>query len=148
MRKKKRHWVWNLVILLTLVLCSLAFTAHYKNWVRLKDDHFSILSGIYYKELYYARLDSVFLVEKIPRLERISGFSAWALEKGVFKDSLNPGKKVYVFVDDLSHPKIKLVQRDSLVVFLNFADTTETRQMYEFLQARKSPGNTGLLPDN
>lgn len=145
---KKRHWIWNALIVLTLIICALAFTAHYKNWVRIGEDRIEVLSGIYYRQLPYAGLDSVTMVEKIPSMERVNGFSAWMKEKGVFKDSLNPAKNIYVFVDDLSDPKIKLVQRDSLVVFLNFADTTETRQMYEFLQARKSPENTGLLPDN
>ena len=145
---KKRHWIWNVLIVFTLIMCILAFLAHYKNWVRIGEDSMEVLSGIYYRELPYAGLDSVTMVERIPSMERLNGFSAWMKEKGVFKDSLNPAKKVYVFVDDLSHPKIKLLQRDSLVVFLNFADTTETRQMYEFLQARKSPGNTGLLPEN
>ena len=145
---KKRHWIWNVLIVFTLIMCILAFTAHYKNWVRIGEDRMEVLSGIYYRELPYAGLDSVTMVEKIPSMERLNGFSAWMKEKGVFKDSLNPGKKVYVFVDDLSHPKIKLLQRDSLVVFLNFADTTETRQMYEFLQARKSPEDTELLQDN
>ena len=48
---KKRHWVWNLLIVATLIICALAFLAHYKNWTRIKDDRLEILSGIYYLEL-------------------------------------------------------------------------------------------------
>ena len=144
MNWKKRHWIWNVLIVITLMICTLAFTAHYKNWIRIKEDHIEILSGIYYRELPFASLDSVKMVERIPSMERVNGFSAWLKEKGVFKDSLNPDNKVYVFVDDLSHPKIKLVHHDSLILFLNFADTTETRKMYELLQARQTGENSGL----
>jgi hypothetical protein len=117
-------------------MCGLAFTMHYKNWIRYKEDHISILSGIYYKELPFATLDSITMVERIPSMERISGFSAWAREKGIFRDSLHPGNKVYVYVDDLRQPKIKLVHRDSLVLFLNLQDTTETQKVFELLKDR------------
>jgi hypothetical protein len=133
-KQRKRHWIWNVLIVVTLFLCSLAFTAHYKNWIRFKEDHIRIFSGIYYKELPYTSLDSVVLVQRIPSMERINGFSAWAKEKGVFRDSLHPGNKVYVYVDDLRQPKIKLVHQDSLILFLNMPDTTETRKVFEMLR--------------
>ncbi len=122
---------------LTLLVCALAFAAHYKNWIRMEEDHVTIFSGIYYRELPYAGLDSVTMVDKIPSMERISGFSAWTTEKGVFKDSLHPQNKVYVYVDDLSQPKIRLVQDDSLLLFFNLSDSTRTRQVFEFLSARR-----------
>ncbi len=68
-----------------------------------------ILSGIYYKDLPYSSLNSVDMVDKIPSMERINGFSAWMMEKGVFRDSLKPENKVYVYVDDLSRKKIKIL---------------------------------------
>jgi hypothetical protein len=40
---------------------------------------------------------------------------------------------VYIFVDDLRHPKLKISYRDSLILFLNFADSVETHMMYELL---------------
>lgn len=125
-----------MLIVVTIILCCLAFTAHYKNWIRVKVDHFSILSGIYYKEVPYSSLDSVTIVKKIPSMERISGFSAWAREKGVFRDSIHPSNKVYVYVDDLRRPKIKLVHHDSLIMFLNMPDSTETMQVYDMLSER------------
>jgi hypothetical protein len=133
---KKRHWIWNVLIVFTLIVCSLAFTAHYKNWLKIKDDHFRIFSGIYYKEVPYDSLESVEMVKKIPAMERLNGFSAWTKEKGVFRDSLHPMNKVYVFVDDLRLPKIKLVHQDSLVVFLNLPDSTQTLGFYEMLKAK------------
>lgn len=148
MRRKNRHWRWNVLIAITLVVCALAFMAHYKNWIRLKEEHFSILSGIYYTKLPYAELDSVLLVEKIPQMERISGFSAWAVEKGVFKDSLNPQNQVYVYVDELRHPKIKLVHHDSLRVYLNVTDSTETLRMYEYLTAQLTAKRKQEVPEN
>ncbi len=129
--------MWNVLIVLTLIGCAMAFTAHYKNWVRLKDDHFTILSGIYYRELPYESLDSVTMVEKLPSMERINGFSAWTTEKGTFKDSLHPDNKVFVYVDNLSLPKIKLVHHDSLLMYLNLSDSTETVQLFETLKNRQ-----------
>lgn len=136
MAVRKRHWLWNILIVITILVCGLAFTIHYKNWTALEKDHLRIVSGIYYKELPYAEMNSVELVPRIPQMERISGFSAWKTEKGMFKDSLNPENTVYVYVDNLLHPKIKLVHQDSLKVFLNFADSTETQQMYQLLNTK------------
>lgn len=130
---KKRYWVWNLLIVITLIVCALAFTAHYKNWTRIKGDHLEILSGIYYLELPYADLDSVRMVAHIPSMERINGFSAWTSEKGIFRDSLNANNRVFVYVDDLAHAKMKVVYRDSLALYLNFSDSLETEKMYHFL---------------
>jgi len=136
MNWKKRHWILNLLILLTLLVCTLAFVVHYKNWTRIGEDRFEILSGIYYLELPYSEIDSVRMVAHIPSMERINGFSAWMREKGVFKDSLRAGNKVRVYVDDLAYPKIKVVHSDSLVLYLNFTDTLETNRIYNFLTAK------------
>ncbi|MGB5822017.1 MAG: hypothetical protein WBG90_21220 [Saonia sp.] len=130
--KKKRHWLWNILIFLTVMVCLLAFTAHYKNWIKIKEDHVRILSGVYYKELKFSDIDSVTMVERIPQMERINGFSAGTKEKGVFKDSLS-NTKTYVYVDNLNHSKIRLVYQDSLKLFLNLSDSTKTYTMYEFL---------------
>ena len=97
-----------------------------------------ILSGFYYKALKYSELDSVKFVEKIPPMERLNGFSAQKMGKGIyreFKDSLTY-KKVYVFVDDFSHQKIAVTYQDSLKLYLNLADSTETQAMYRFLVDR------------
>ena len=146
MNRKKRHWVWNVLIIITLVICILAFVLHYKNWVRLKEDRIDILSGIYYTEVPYARLEQVEMVARIPAMERINGFSAWTTEKGVFKDSINPEKKVYVYVDDLRLPKIKIVQDDSLTLYLNLSDSTQTRQLYERLTENQLQLKSEKLP--
>lgn len=138
MAGKKRHWLWNLLIVLTIFVCVLAFAAHYKNWTKIEEDHIRILSGVYYKELKFDEIDSVIMVDKIPQMERINGFSAWAKEKGIFKDSLRPNINISVFVDNLRQPKIKLVHNDSVPLFLNFSDSTETQQMYELLSEKIS----------
>ena len=94
-----------------------------------------ILSGFYYQKLKFADLDSVGYVDRIPPMERLNGFSALEKEKGVFrefKDSLTD-KKVFVYVDNLEHQKIRLVHNDSLKLFLNLKDSTETDQLYQFL---------------
>ncbi|MFT4832991.1 MAG: hypothetical protein ACI815_002654 [Psychroserpens sp.] len=131
-KNNKRPWMLNMLIVVTVIVVFLVFTAHYKNWIRTEKDAMEILSGIYYKELLFSEIDSVEMVEKIPSLERINGFSAMEREKGLFRDSIHE-TKVYMYVDRLSQPKIKVVYQDSLKLFLNLTDSTETQQMFQFL---------------
>lgn len=134
MSSKKRHWLWNILIVLTLVACTLAFVAHYKNWQKIEEGEFSIFSGIYHQKIPIADMDSIMLVEKLPEMERSSGFSWMAKEKGVFNDSITQ-TKVYVFVDDLRQQKIKLVHHDSLKIYFNLQDSLETQKIYTILQS-------------
>jgi hypothetical protein len=134
MAKTRRHWLLN-VLIVAAVLCSIAaFVAHAKNWTRLQEDRIQILSGLYYQEIPYGELDSVLWKDRIPQMERSHGFSYWAKEKGVFVDSLYPRRPVYVFVDDLRQHKIKVRYRDTVVLYLNFSDSLETRAMFRFLK--------------
>lgn len=116
-----------------------AFVAHYKNWTKVSTQDIQILSGAYYRQIQFADLDSVLLVDKIPPMERLNGFSAMAKEKGLFrefKDSLTD-KKVYVYLDNFDQQKIKVVYKDSLKLFLNLSDSLETDQLYRFLLDKK-----------
>jgi hypothetical protein len=134
MGKTRRHWILNILIVLA-VLCSLAaFVIHSKNWTRLQEGRMRILSGLYYQEVPFSELDSVLWKERIPQMERNHGFSFWAREKGVFVDSLHPGRPVYVFVDDLRQHKIKVRYRDTMVLYLNFSDSLETQAMFQVLE--------------
>jgi hypothetical protein len=127
----------------------MAFAAHYKNWTRIEPDKMTILSGIYYHDLKYEDLDNVEWVDKIPPMVRLNGFSAFEKGKGVyqeFKDTLTD-KKVYVFVDNFEHPKIRFVNKDDSQLFLNLKDSLETVEIYDFFkgkiagQSRMSEGN-------
>ena len=136
---KKRNRFWNVIVVLTVIICLIAFAAHYKNWTKIKPDGIQVLSGFYYAQIKFSDLDSVLLVEKIPPMVRLHGFSALEKEKGLFrefKDSLT-SKKVHVYVDNLQLRKIKLVFHDSLHLYINLADSTETQQMYQFLLNKK-----------
>ncbi|WP_062056545.1 hypothetical protein [Sediminicola sp. YIK13] len=137
-KNNKRPWMLNMLIVVTIIVVFLVFTAHYKNWIRAENDSMEILSGIYYKELRYADIDSVVMVQKIPSLERINGFSAMEREKGLFKDSIHK-TEVYMYVDRLSQPKIRVVYQDSLNLFLNLIDSTATQQMFQFLTDKIKP---------
>lgn len=93
------------------------------------------MSGFYSRTVDYKELDSVVFVARLPPMERLNGFSAMEKEKGVFrefKDSLTD-KKVYVFVDNISQQKIKLVYRDSVQLYLNLADSVKTLNLYNAL---------------
>ena len=133
MGKKKRHWLWNVLIVVTVVFCVLAFLEHYKNWHKIEEGSLRIFSGIYYQKVPLAEIDSVLLVDKLPEMERSSGFSWDMKEKGVFKDSITQAK-VYVFVDDLRQQKIKLVHHDSLKMYINLQDSLQTQELYSILQ--------------
>ncbi len=132
MSRKKRHWLWNILIVLTLIACVFAFILHYKNWHKVEEGRLKILSGIYYQNIPLAEIDSIQWVDKIPELERSNGFSWMEKEKGVFKDSLTQ-TKVYVFVDDLRQQKIRLVHNDSLKMFINFKDSLQTQNLFNFI---------------
>ncbi|PRX57154.1 hypothetical protein [Flagellimonas meridianipacifica] len=129
MSNKKRHWLWNVLIVLTLVFCASAFVMHYKNWHSIEEGELSITSGIYHLKIPISEIDSISFVKRIPEMERSHGFSWMEKEKGVFQDSLTQSK-VYVFVDDLRQQKIRLVHNDSLKVFLNFSDSLLTQKVY------------------
>ena len=121
------------MIILTLALCVLVFVEHYKNWHKIEEGDFKIFSGIYYQKIPLTELDSVLLVDKLPEMERSSGFSWMEKEKGVFVDSISQ-TKVYVFVDDLYQQKIKLVHHDSLKMYVNLRDSLETEKLFSILQ--------------
>ena len=135
---KKIHRLWNILIVLTVIVCICAFTAHYKNWIRIQPNQISILSGIYYHDIKYVDLDIVEWVDKIPPMQRINGFSAFEKGKGVyqeFKDTLTD-KKVYVFVDNFSIQKIRLVRKDSSQLFINMRDSIETVELFGFFKEK------------
>ena len=144
MKGKKRHWFWNVLIILTVIVSLLSFLAHYKNWIWKKTDRIQILSGIYFKELPFNTLNEVAMVPKIPSLDRKNGFSAWEKEKGIFKDSLNEEKLVYVYVDNLEDQKIKLTYNDSLLLFINLSDSLKTKELYLYLEEKIAAQKTQL----
>ena len=138
MAAKKTHWFLNVMIILTIIICSCAFAAHYKNWTRIDTDKMTILSGVYYHDLKFEDLDKVEWVDKIPPMIRLNGFSAFEKGKGVyqdFKDSLTD-RKVYVFVDNFEQQKIRLVRQDSSKLFLNMKDSLETVELFELFQKK------------
>lgn len=137
---KKKLWIWNILAVLAVIFSIMAFAAHSKNWISKDSTDMKILSGIYFKRLKYSELDSIKFVERIPPMERLNGFSAMEMGKGVykeFKDSLTD-KKAYVFVDNFSSQKIAVTYQDSLKLYLNFKDSLETEAMYRFLTERIS----------
>jgi len=138
MATKKRHLLWNIVIVLTVIVCIMAFAAHYKNWTRIESDRMTILSGIYYHDLKFEDLDKIEWVDRIPPMLRLNGFSAFEKGKGVyqeFKDTLTD-RKVYVFVDNFEQQKIRFVNKDASQLYLNLKDSIETVEMFDFFKRR------------
>jgi len=135
---KRRNRFWGVILVLTVIVSLLAFAAHYKNWTKIEPDQVKILSGFYYKKLKYSELDSIDMVGKIPPMERLNGFSALEKEKGLFrefKDSLTT-KKVHVYVDNISNQKIKVVYNDSSKLYINYADSLKTLELFNLLRSK------------
>ena len=138
MGTKKRNWIWNILIVITVVVCLMAFAAHYKNWTRIEPDKMTILSGVYYHDLKFNDLDTVEWVDRIPPMVRLNGFSAFEKGKGVyqeFNDTLTD-RKVYVFVDNFEQQKIHVVNKDASQLYLNLKDSVETIEMFDFFKGK------------
>jgi len=135
LRSKKKNWVWTITLILTVICCIFVLILHVKNWVSSDENSLGLRSGFYNVEISINELDSVVLVERIPPMERLHGFSALEKEKGVFrefKDSLTD-KTVYVFIDNINQDKVKLVYKDSMYVYFNLKDSVETIQLFQKL---------------
>ena len=133
--KKKNNWFWNVLIVVTLIGCILAFVLHYKNWTKIEEGNFQVVSGIYKQRIPLSEIDGIKFVPRIPELERKNGFSWLAKEKGIFLDSVT-GSRVYIFVDDLKQQKIEVVHRDSLLLYINLNDSLETQSLFDTLKDR------------
>lgn len=138
MHSSKKNWVWTIALIITVIVCAFVLTLHIKNWVDDDVNSLSLRSGFYNVEIPLNELDSVVLVERIPPMQRLHGFSAFDKEKGVFrefKDSLTD-KKVRVFVDNINQNKVKLVYKDSAYVYFNLKDSVETVRLFQKLSTR------------
>ena len=144
MAVKKRHWFWNLLMVITMVVCLSVLVMHYKNWIKRAPNKIQILSGFYNVDIAYDELDSVVFVDKMPPMLRRNGFSALEKEKGIFQefqDSLTD-KIIYVFVDNISQQKIKLVYKDSLLLYVNEKDSLKTLDLFNFLNLKLEGATT------
>ncbi|SFR60503.1 hypothetical protein [Maribacter stanieri] len=144
MHSSKKNWVWTIALVITVIVCAFVLILHIKNWVDDDVNSLSLRSGFYNVEIPLNELDSVVLVERIPPMQRLHGFSAFDKEKGVFrefKDSLTD-KKVRVFVDNINQNKVKLVYKDSAYVYFNLKDSVETVQLFQKLSTRISSLST------
>lgn len=106
--------------------------------MRTDREGIKILSGFYYSKLRFSELDSVGLVDHIPPMVRLNGFSVGAREKGIFqefKDTLTD-KTVHVYVDNLTLPKLRLVYHDSQLLYINLSDSLDNDQMYRLLEQK------------
>jgi len=133
MTRKKRHWLWNTVIVITVLICLAAFILHFQTWTREETDRVYLISGFYSTEILYSDIENVSMVLRIPEMERESGFSVWAVEKGIFRDTLEGLEGIRVYVDDLNQPKIKLERKEDSQIYFNFKDSLKTKEYFELL---------------
>ena len=138
MRLTKNNWVWTVLLIVTVIICASILILHFKNWISNDSESLKLRSGFYAVEIPYSELDSVVMVERIPLMERLNGFSALEKEKGIFrefKDSLTD-KKVHVFIDNIGQQKVKLVYKDSVYLYFNLKDSVETINLLDKLTAK------------
>lgn len=136
----RNNWFWSVILIVTIVVCGIILAMHFKNWIDTENNVLTLRSGFYRVQVPYEELDSVLLVDRIPAMQRINGFSALEKEKGIFrefKDSLT-NKKVYVFVDNIEQQKIKLVYKDSSYLYVNLKDSVRTLQLMDDLKSKIS----------
>ena len=134
----KNNKFWSVILVVTVILCVTILTLHFKNWIGGDTNSIKLRSGFYNVKIEYSDLDSVLLVDRIPPMERINGFSALEKEKGIFrefKDSLTD-KRVHVFVDNINHQKLKLVFKDSNYLYINLKDSLETLNLMNGLRTK------------
>ncbi|NNJ88218.1 MAG: hypothetical protein HKP53_02340 [Eudoraea sp.] len=136
MRRRNRHWLWNAVIVLTVLICMAAFILHFKTWTRQEKDHVYLISGFYSTEINFSDIENVSMVPRIPEMERVSGFSVWAVEKGIFRDTLGGVEGIRVYVDDLNQPKIKLERKEDSEIYFNFKDSLKTKEYFNLLTGK------------
>ncbi len=136
MARRKRQWIWNIVIGITVIICLSAFILHSKNWVKEEEKGFTLITGFYSSEVIFRDVESVEMVPRIPEMERESGFSVWGVEKGIFRDTLEGLEGIRVYVDELKYPKILLQQKGSAPIYFNFRDSLETDLFYRKLSER------------
>ncbi|WP_141402437.1 hypothetical protein [Sediminicola luteus] len=132
--RKPRKYLWIMVILAVL-LCGAALLSHTKNWIQIERDQFKVTSGFYRNSIAFTELDSVVLVDSLPRKQRKHGFTVRGREKGVYQN-LEDSTTVYVFLDRAEGPKVKLVYQDSLRLFVNYRDSLDTQALFETIQLR------------
>ncbi len=132
-----------MVIVLTVLICLAVFILHSQTWTQQETDRVNLISGFYSTEIIYSDIGNVSMVPKIPEMERVSGFSVWAVEKGIFRDTLEGVEGIRVYVDDLNQPKIKLERKDDAQIYFNFKDSLKTKEYYELLKEKMDEN----LPD-
>lgn len=124
------------MIVLTVLLCLSAFILHFQTWTRQETDRVYLISGFYSTEILYSDIEKVGMVPKIPEMERISGFSVWAIEKGIFRDTLEGLEGIRVYVDDLNQPKIKLDRKEKSPIYFNFKDSLKSKEYLELFREK------------
>ncbi len=101
--------------------------------VELTDDTFSAGSGFYGADIPLSNIQSVELVDTLPRIQaRTNGYSAGGILRGNFRlEQWGSGK---LFINRTALPYVVVRTRDSFVV-VNFAEPARTRDLYDTLRA-------------
>jgi hypothetical protein len=105
--------------------------------VEVSGETFSTGSGFYGLEVPLSEIQSVELVETLPRIQsRTNGFAAGGLLRGNFRlEGWGSGR---LFINRHSPPYVVARMRETFVV-VNFADPAATRDLYERLSSRIRP---------
>jgi Domain of unknown function (DUF3784) len=93
------------------------------------------ISGLYGIELSYSSIDKVELLSEIPKVElKTNGFSLGCVMKGNFK--LDKVGKCKLYLKTIKAPFIKVVYNGSRIMFLNFAESEETENVFQELNSK------------
>lgn len=128
--KVKRNPRFILSIYGVIVTIMIAFLLYgYNNTkVNFKNEELKIF-GFYGIELPYQSIDKVELLSEIPKIElKTNGFSLGCVMKGNFK--LDEVGNCKLYIKTLKAPFVKIVYNDTRIIFLNFADSGETKNVF------------------
>lgn len=112
--------------------------------VEMTDRTFSVGSGFYGAEIPLPDVQSIELVDTLPRIEnRTNGYAAGGLLRGNFRlEQWGSGK---LFINRNSPPYLVVRTRDNFVV-VNLAEPARTRDLYDKLRALAQSQQPGAQP--
>jgi len=133
-RNRARFMVGSLVLIVVAWIGWSFYAYSQPPSVDISSFRFNVGTGLHGAEVALADIESVALVDELPRIvRRTNGFSSGAVLRGNFTlDQWGGGK---LFINRNSPPYLVVRAGDTFVV-VNFQDAARTRELYERLTAR------------
>jgi hypothetical protein len=102
--------------------------------IEISSERFTVASGMYTTHVPLSSIESIAIVERLPRIERrTNGFGAGGILRGSFRlEEWGSGR---LFINRNTPPFVVVRTRDTFVV-VNFDDPSRTRELFGRLRTR------------